>query len=736
MNNKNYVVYHLHSELSLLDSCTKFEDYVKKAYELGQTAIASTEHGNIYLWTEKKRLCDKYGIKYIHGCEVYLTEKLYHYRLNRDKNGIEEYKIRDNYHTILIAKNYQGVLELNSIISKSTENNHVYYKPRITFEEFINISDNIIRISACLASPINRIENRVLSLQNEIVELESELSTIRDTEIRLVYQNLIDIKKEDLNNLTHIIPKLLSHYDYYEIQYHNVPEQVNYNKKLYELSLKYNKLLIAGTDTHSINKYKAECRLILQKAKTGAIFGTSKKDKGSDFADIENEFDLTYKSYEDLVEMFRVQNSLPMDVILEAIDNTNKMADSVENFELDASIKYPHMSDNDDETLRDLTYKMLEEKIENGIIPKNEVEDFKNDIEEELRVFSKVNMSGFMLSMSDICRWARNNGHPLGNARGSCGGSRIAYITDIIDLDPVKWNTVFSRFCNEDRVEVGDIDIDIYEDDRPFVYDYIINKFGENNTAYVLALGTIAEKGAMDDIGRALEYPLDEVKKIKLLYEQDEMAAREKYKDLFYYFDGLVGTAVSQSMHPAGIIASPITLSDNYGTFISDGKKIICLDMEAVHEIGLVKYDVLGLRSVGLIKETCKLLGKDYPKSYEINWNDKNVWDSIKLSKIGIFQFESEFAYKTLRDFGTQSIEDMSLVTAMIRPSGASYRDSLVKKNFHHNPSKMIDDLLSDTYGQLVYQEQVISFLQKICGLSGSEADNVRRAIGKFLPGI
>ena len=1164
MNNKNYVVYHLHSELSLLDSCTKFEDYVKKAYELGQTAIASTEHGNIYLWTEKKRLCDKYGIKYIHGCEVYLTEKLYHYRLNRDKNGIDEYKIRDNYHTILIAKNYQGVLELNSIISKSTENNHVYYKPRITFEEFINISDNVIRISACLASPINMIENRVLSLQNEIVELESELFTIRDTEIRLVYQNLIDIKKEDLNNLTHIIPKLLNHYDYYEIQYHNVPEQVNYNKKLYELSLKYNKPLIAGTDTHSINKYKAECRLILQKAKTGAIFGTSKKDKGSDFADIENEFDLTYKSHEDLVEMFRVQNSLPMDVILEAIDNTNKMADSVENFELDTSIKYPHMSDNDDETLRNLTYKMLEEKIENGIIPKNEVEDFKNDIEEELRVFSKVNMSGFMLSMSDICRWARNNGHPLGNARGSCftkdalvqckdtlrtidtikigdmvlshdgkfhevigtqkydvneptieidyygcgsltkkykmectldhkflvnrngenifveadkikktdllcapipkndyqpdkiemidlndynifgfdyddeyiyevqptnkpfdysshwmennipginraiinrvmnghipnkelfdkimenvpfdtvenyiayskkrakitrkikrfipmdyltnlfigmiygdgwtvqkygigiavnskekggfnkyaflkmaerlgsdvwfnqnkekdllqifinsnilnnwvkteffeskkgrikkfnpklfnqsndnlrwlylgllktdgsikdgrkcfdnispslisafrilsgcvqneilamdvrpehidsrgfhsreaykvraplnlsryknddnfyylkienitkypkhketvyditvkdshsfvvnniavhncGGSRIAYITDIIDLDPVKWNTVFSRFCNEDRVEVGDIDIDIYEDDRPFVYDYIINKFGENNTAYVLALGTIAEKGAMDDIGRALEYPLDEVKKIKLLYEQDEMAAREKYKDLFYYFDGLVGTAVSQSMHPAGIIASPITLSDNYGTFISDGKKIICLDMEAVHEIGLVKYDVLGLRSVGLIKETCKLLGKDYPKSYEINWNDKNVWDSIKLSKIGIFQFESEFAYKTLRDFKTQSIEDMSLVTAMIRPSGASYRDSLVKKNFHHNPSKMIDDLLSDTYGQLVYQEQVISFLQKICGLSGSEADNVRRAIGKFLPGI
>lgn len=473
----NYTVYHLHSDFSLLDSTTKYEDYVKKASELGQTALASTEHGNIYNWTEKKMLCDRYGIKYIHGCEVYLTEKLFHKRINKDNGQIEDYKIRDNYHTVLLAKNYDGVKELNKIVSLSTQPDHFYYKPRVTFEEFFNISDNVIKISACLASPLSRLEERLHNVQDEVLELKEQFekrvkevdeilssdeaqSFIDDLSEQYQYElssmdEFIKYKEKEIEELNINYDKLLQHYDYYEIQYHNVIDQILYNKKLYKLSKKYNKPLIVGTDTHSIDKYKAECRIILQKAKTGSIFG-NKKSKVGDFTDQENEFDLTYKSYDELVEMFKIQNSLPMDIVLGAIENTNVMADSVEDFNLDLSFKYPKMYDNDEEVFLNRIDKMFKDKLDKGIIPLEQKEQFEKNIEEEIRVFKKIDMLGFMLSMSEIVSWCKDNGIPVGFSRGSCGGSSVAYVTDITDINPVQWKTVFSRFCNEDRKEIGD----------------------------------------------------------------------------------------------------------------------------------------------------------------------------------------------------------------------------------------------------------------------------------------
>jgi DNA polymerase-3 subunit alpha len=389
---------------------------------------------------------------------VYLTEKLLHKRINKQDNGIEEYKIRDNYHTVLLAKNYEGVKEINKLIGLSTQKDHVYYKPRITFEEFFNISDNVIKISACLASPLARLRNRCSELESEIKELQSKFEEIQFSSIEKIflYEEILRIKMDDLEYLNESYDKLLQHYDYYEIQYHNVSDQIEYNQDLYRLSQKYNKPLIAGTDTHSLNKYKAECRIILQKAKTGSIFGTKKSDTTADFTSMESEFDLTYKSYDELVEMFKIQNSLPMDVVLEAINNTNVMADSVEDFELDPSIKYPHMYDNDEEVFLEKVDKMYNEKLQNGIIPMDEKEDFDRNLAEEIRVFKKLDMCGFMLSMGEICGWAKQNNHPLGFSRGSCGGSCVAYVLDITDLNPVKWKTVFSRFCNEDRKEIGD----------------------------------------------------------------------------------------------------------------------------------------------------------------------------------------------------------------------------------------------------------------------------------------
>lgn len=687
----NYITYHLHSELSLLDSCTNFKLYVDKAKELGQTAICFTEHGNCYNWIEKKIYCEEQDIKYIHGVECYLTEKLYEYpevpdewfeaQLGRDAKEVqEEYgeileegkkKIRDNYHTILIAKNYAGLQEINTLIDLSTQEDHFYYKPRLTFEEFKNISSNVIKISACLASPLNKLRDE----------------------------------------------SLIQYYDYLEVQPHIYSdEQKEYNQWLYQMSLKYNKPLIAGTDTHSLNKYKAECRSILQRAKH--ITFTN-----------EDEFDLTYKSYDELVNMFEQQDSLPKNVYLEAIENTNRMAASVEEFELDKSFKYAKCYDDDEAVLKKRVNERYAEKLRKGIITKDP--QYIANVKEEFRVFKKIGMLGFMLFMSDLVTWCWENGIPIGYCRGSVGGSTIAYLIDIIDVDPVVWHTVFSRFANEDRRELGDIDIDISPSQRHLVYEHIIDKFGTDKTAYILAIGTISDKGTIDEIGRALNYPLDDVAKIKKEYEVDPEKTKENYKELFYYFDGLVNTSISQSMHPAGIIVSPVTLPDNYGSFWSDGKRILQINMEECHEVSLNKYDLLGLKNIEIIKDTCALAGIPYPKSYTINWNDEKVWADMITSPAGIFQFEGDYAFKMLQSFVPHKINDMSMINAALRPSGASYRDRLLAHEVNKNPSELIDELLKDNLGWLIYQEDTIAFLQKICGLSGSEADNIRRAIGR-----
>lgn len=672
----NYVVYHLHDEMSLLDSVTKFTDYVDMAVENKMKAIACTNHGNIYHWIERVLYCQKKGIKYLHGCEVYLTESL-------------EDKIRDNYHTVLIAKNQEGIKELNTLVGLATRKDHMYYKPRLSFEEFLNISDNIIKISACLQSPLNRYDKK-----------------------------------------TSLYEKVSKHYNYYEIQYHNCDDQREYNYYLYELSKKNNIPLIVGTDTHSSNKYKAECRTMRQYSKNITF-------------ENEDEFDLTFKNYQELLDMFSLQDgNIPKEDILEAINNTNIMADTCEEIVLDVSFKYPILSNNDEETLKKRINKMYAEKVEKGIIDGSNPKYIEN-IHEEFRVLKKIGMLSFMLFMSEMIEWCENNGIPTCPCRGSVGGSTLAYITGITDVDPIRWNTYFSRFANEDRKEIGDIDCDFSPSQRELVYKYIIERFGWKKTAYILAIGTSAEKGTIDDIGRGLDlmykkngqhskYNLKYVEQIKKDYEVDPIKAREEYSELFYYFDGMVNTAVSQSMHPAGIVASPITLYDNYGIFYNkDGQIVLQIDMEEVHEVSLVKYDILGLKNIEVIKDCCEYANVEYPKCHTVNFDDDEVWADMIKCPIGIFQFESDFASKTLKDFEPHKINDLSLVNASIRPSGTSYRDDLIAKKPHKNPSKLIDNLLSDNNGYLVFQEDTIAFLQNICGLSGSDADNIRRAIGR-----
>lgn len=413
-----YTVYHLHSDDSLLDSCTKYSEYVDLAVAQGMKAIASTEHGKPSGWVSKKLYCQQKGIKFIHGVEIYLTETL-------------EEKIRDNYHTVLLAKNYDGVLELNKLIELATRPDHTHYNPRITFDEFLAISPNIIKISACIASPLRRLPHS--------------------------HEKYLRLAKA---------------YDYFEIQHHNIPEQIEYNRYLFELAERLGKPLIAGTDTHSASPYKAECRSVLM-------------DYKDQYYEGEEDMDLTWKTYDELVAAYEKQNAIPRWAYMEAIENTNRMADSVEDFVLDQSPKYPiscGSREADEEKLHEITWRMLDEKLAAGVIPREQEETFRKDIEEEFEAFHKTNMSGFMLSMSEIISWCRNNDIPIGPNRGSVGGSRVAYVTDIIDMNPVTYHTSgagnYDGVSNVDRtaiVRVSNLALHETCDDSSRVLLYIPN---------------------------------------------------------------------------------------------------------------------------------------------------------------------------------------------------------------------------------------------------------------------
>ena len=738
---ENYIRYHIHDDTSncngYSDSCTSYKEYIKLAKKEKCKALAFSNHGGMYDWIKKKQDCDKAGIKYIHGIESYMCTKY-----ESDERG---------YHIGLYAKNYNGVLELNTLNSKSTSkgklenktDRHMYYNPRISFEDLMNTSENIIITTACLASMLWR---------------------KKDDEDDYVQRFLEWMSKN-------------SHRCFLEIQYHTHEHQIEYNKLLWEWSKQYNIPLIAGTDTHSSSKYKAECRKILQISKD-SFYGE------------EDEFDLTWKSFDELVECFRIQNALPEEVWMKAIDNTNKFADMIEEFKLDKSFKYPNLYGNNAVDIwRETIARKFKHKKKNNIIDINKIDEYKKKINEEFDAMKNQNMESFMMFMSELVDYCNDNEIPYGFCRGSVGGSEIAFITDITDVDPIRWNTVFSRFCNADRVSLADIDIDFAPEDRVKVYEYIIKRFTPEKTAYISAFSTLRDRGTIDVLAKGLKYEnLDIVMNIKNefdklfdeyfkiiqeevnLEELDEIDAKsidfdyhevycnrirnnksltrannlkkefqnlkDNNKDLFYYFDGLKGTIIAKGTHPAGIIGSPITLADNLGVYYKDGDEshpISICSMKAVDSVNFVKFDILGLKTVGIMKDVYKSIGSHYLKAHEIDWNDNKVWDNMITSNVGVFQFEGDYAFSLLKDFKPRFINDMSLVNAALRPSGKSYRDRLIKKEINVNPSKQLDDLLKDNYGYLVYQEDTIKFLTDICGFSGATADSTRRAIGKKL---
>ena len=576
--NQNYTVYHCHSDLSNgvtnIDSITKFEEYVDYAASLGMKAFAFAEHGSVFQWVKKKVYIEKKGMKYIHAEEFYVTEELfqepkteeYQKHLNEltesllgtdpelAQQEIEAFiednktKVRDNYHVVLIAKNYDGVCELNELSSKAfnKEDGHFYYAPRITMDELINTSDNILVTTACIGG--------VLCKGNK--------------EIQTKMMEFLVANK---------------HRCYLEIQHHIDRLQIEYNKYLVGISEKYDIPLIAGTDTHALNKTHLIGREILQKAKDVHF-------------DNESKFDMTFKTYEELVNCYKVQGAIPENKYLEAIENTNRMADRIEEFKLDYSYKYPKLYDD--------SLKVFKEKIIDGIKWRGvnkypNFQEYKDKINYEMKTYQHNGSIDFMLLEEDYKTALRNQGVYCGYSRGSVSGSIIAYLLGITDVDSIKYNLNFERFMNQERVSLADVDSDWFKGDRWRVRDYLYKKDGLY-CCDIVTFNTVQLKGALREIARALDISLDETNIICDRLETEENELRKQYPKLFYYADMVVNVIVSVGFHPAGLVVSPFPIEDYFGIFTTSTNKypIAQWNMKEIDSLNFVKLDILSLDNI------------------------------------------------------------------------------------------------------------------------------------------
>lgn len=684
----NYVVYHLHTMLSNgvtnIDSITNYQEYVDYAASLGMQAMAFSEHGSVFEWLKKKEAVEKAGMKYIHAEEFYITESL-------------EEKVRDNYHCVLIARDYEGVKELNKLssIAFNREDNHFYYVPRISFEELINTSSHIIVCTACLAS--------ILASDNDF---------LKDRFISFLSAN-----KDRC---------------FLEVQHHAVEDQIAYNKVLSGLSKVYGIPLIAGTDTHALNKKHLEGRSILQKAKKIHF-------------DNEDGWDLAFKTYDELVDAYKKQGALTEEEYLEAIDNTNRMADMIEVFTMDRSYKYPHLWEDSEQLLRD---KIRQGLIDRGVDKYTNYQEYLDRVEYEMEAYKHNEAIDFMLLMEDITTWCRSQDIQIGYGRGSVNGSVIAWLLGITEMDSIAFGLNFERFLNVERVSLSDIDSDIPPSRIDEVKNYVFNHHGLY-CSDIVTFNTIADKGAIRDVGRALEYDLDTVDKICNSVDNEEtyQKMRNVYEELFKYVDLVKGCVVSVGNHPCGTIVSPTSIDDAIGVFTTatDPFPVSQLYMKEVDSLNYVKLDLLKLDTIQLLSDTCKMAGIPMILPQNMDINDDAVWNSMRDDTTGCFQWESntgqDYIRKLLSDETIAkykkagiNIDKMTLLSignSAIRPAGASYRDDLANGVVRTTGSKPIDEFLSNTFGYLVFQCQIIEFLNQYCGFTMGEADVVRRGFAK-----
>jgi len=717
---ENYIVTHCHTMLTnpiYFDSTASYGQYIKKAKEFGMSAIAFTEHGNVYQWIAKKNACDAANIKYIHASEFYMAIDL----------SVQE---RQDFHICLYARNYEGVKELNRLSSKSFEGKgkkwyegiQYYYRPRISFEQLKNTSDNIIVSTACLASILWRKREDQIAIQ--YLEWLSE------------------------NN----------HRCFLEVQPHvNNDDQKVYNKLLIRWSKEYNIRLIAGTDTHVLNKEDNRLRFVLQ---------TGKKTTNEES---EDGCTLHMRSLHELVNEFKEQGVLSEDEYLEAINNTNTLSNMCENWVLDKSHKYPKISNNPEEELW--------QRIENGII-KREIDQYDeikktqyiDRIKSEFQVFVKMGMCDYILLLHNIIIFCQENNISVA-PRGSCNGSLTLWALEITDIDSIKFDLHFFRFVNPDRISLGDVDIDMAGSKRPMVKNFLYNYEGINGCA-IVTYQTLALRGACRLVAKGLGYSLDIENLVakdieEIIEEQDDGSEkvistfhneekwRKQYPEWIELTYKTLGIIEASSTHACGFVATDRDLNEEIGIF-ADGKAewiISQNDMKAIDSANFVKMDFLVVDNVQIVEDTCRLAEIPPLKNDNLDLEDSSVWKEMELSGLGIFQFEKSgfFSLKKALENYDEFIKNnpkinryfiMLALNGVIRPACASFREEFLLGKPYNNGHKAIDDFFATMNNYCIFQEQIMMFLEKFCHYTGAQSDGVRKGIAKkggtdkFLPEI
>jgi len=701
-----FIHLHVHSHYSLLDGLPKIDDLVNKAKEYGMPAVAITDHGSMYGVVEFYQKCQKAGLKPIIGVEAYLASGS-----RTDKNKMNEKPA----HLILLAKNrqgYQNLLKLTTLAHLEG----FYYKPRVDWELLEKYHEGLIALTACL--------------QGEVPRTILNGNEAKAKELIQKYQNTFG-----------------SGNFYLELMHNpNIPEQVIVNEKLVEFSKLLNVPIVATNDVHYINPEDAEAQDIL------LCIQTKKKQADANRLTMMGE-DYSFTSPEKMGSNFA---HLP-----EALENTLKIADQC-NLEIElGKILLPNFEVPDGKTadgyLKELCEKGLLKRYAENITP-----EIKERLDYELSVINKTGFASYFLIVQDFVNWSKQNGIVVGPGRGSAAGSLVSYLINVTNIDPIKFELIFERFLNPNRISMPDIDLDFADSRRDEVIDYVSNKYGHDHVSQIITFGTMAARNAIRDVGRvlnlsysycdqiakmipmfmSLDKTLETVAEFKKLYDEDPQA-----KNLVDFARKLEGVARHSSTHACGVLITP----DPLVNFVplqhasSDDQDIVSqYSLHPIEDLGLLKIDFLGLKNLTIIETTLEIIEKTTGHKIEIDkipLNDKKAFQLFKKAKtVGVFQLESSGMRRYLIQLEPTDIEDIIVMISLYRPGPMEFiSDYITGKKGQRAITYLhpkLKPILEKTYGIAVYQEQIMEIARQLAGFSYSEADVLRKAVGKKIKSL
>ncbi len=707
-----FVHLHLHTQYSLLDGANQIDPLMRQVKAFGQPAVAMTDHGNMFGAVEFYRKAKEHSLKPIIGCEAYMAPGS---RLAKD-SGLAH---NDYYHLILLARNLTGYQNLIKLVSKAYLEGF-YYKPRMDKEILQQHSDGLIALSGCLSG--------------EVAYLIGQHDVEGATRVAGEYREIFG--KE--------------HY-YLELQANGLEHQKIANKGLLEIHKKLEIPLVGTNDCHYLKKEDSrphDMMLCLQTGKTVNDPNRMKFDTDQ----------LYVKSTDEVLEEFK---ELPT-----AVSNTVRIAEQVEleltlNKTFLPQYKIPSGYATREEYLEHLATQGLAARLKErpSHIPASAYEP---RLKEELAVICTMGFAGYFLIVWDIIAFARSRGIPVGPGRGSAAGSLVAYALKITDLDPLVYSLLFERFLNPERVSLPDIDMDFCMDRRGEVINYVVEKYGSDHVAQIITFGTLGAKAAIRDVGRVLEIPYADVDKVaKLVPNQLNITLQQaldqepklkelveiepRYKELMGIAQSLEGLARHASTHAAGVVISDEPLTNHVPLYKGANDEVVTqYSMGDVEKIGLVKFDFLGLKTLTMIHHAVRLVNEGRPDGspFEIDhipFDDAKTFALLSSGKTtGLFQLESTGMRDLLTGLKPDRFEDIIAIIALYRPGPMDLIPDFIKRKQGKVPityeTPELEPILKDTYGVIVYQEQVMAIANKVAGFSLGQADILRRAMGKKKP--